>query len=302
MAASRGNAPTNSLRSSSALSDMSVGHGERRRRLLYGRRKGPKLSRHQVSLFQTLLPQFELKPERDRDARSYFDRPVEEVWLEIGFGGGEHLFWQAEHHPIVGLIGAEPYEAGMAKLLSKFSISPNGRGDEGQGEGVAQRSPTLQTSGARQAATSPLPGPLPRFVGAREQNLRLYRGDARDIIETLPDASLARVFLLFPDPWPKKRHHKRRFIQMDSLDALARVMKPGAELRFASDDAGYIEWVLERMLAHPAFEWTAIRSFDWKTRPPDWPPTRYEQKALHGVPAFLLFQRRGLQTPVVQRT
>jgi tRNA (guanine-N7-)-methyltransferase len=97
---------------------------------------------------------------------------------------------------------------------------------------------------------------------------------------------------LFPDPWPKKRHHKRRFIQMDMLNALARVLKAGAELRFASDDSGYIGWTLERVLAHPSFEWTAACANDWKTRPTDWPPTRYEEKALHGVPVFLEFIRR----------
>ena len=92
---------------------------------------------------------------------------------------------------------------------------------------------------------------------AGEANIRLHEGDARDIIEALPDASLGRVFILFPDPWPKTRHHKRRFVQTEMLDALARVMKPGAELRFASDDAGYVEWTLERLMAHPAFAWTA---------------------------------------------
>ncbi|HEY8697999.1 MAG TPA: hypothetical protein VIM02_10295 [Rhizomicrobium sp.] len=116
-------------------------------------------------------------------------------------------------------------------------------------------------------------------------------GDAREVIESLPGASLGRVFILFPDPWPKTRHHKRRFVQMEMLDELARVMKSGAELRFASDDADYVEWTLERMLVHPTFEWTATRAADWKSRPSDWPPTRYEAKALHGPPVYLRFQR-----------
>jgi tRNA (guanine-N7-)-methyltransferase len=116
-------------------------------------------------------------------------------------------------------------------------------------------------------------------------------GDAREIVEALPDASLGRIFILFPDPWPKTRHHKRRFIQSEMLDALARVMKQGAELRFASDDAPLFEYTLERLMAHPAFEWTATRAQDWKSRPADWPATRYEAKQLHGVPAFLRFVR-----------
>ena len=189
--------------------------------------------------------------EPGRDPHRYFASPIEDVWLEIGFGAGEHLLWQAAHNPNIGVIGAEPYISGMAKLLSKMAAD------------------------ARRMAA----------------NVRLYSDDARNIIEALPDASLARVFLLFPDPWPKTRHHKRRFVQREMLDQLARVMKPGAEFRFASDDAGYLNWTLERMMAHPAFAWTATRAEDWHTRTADWPQTRYEAKELHGKPAFLRFIR-----------
>jgi tRNA (guanine-N7-)-methyltransferase len=254
------------------------------RRKLYGRRKGPKLSPHQERLLETLLPALALAPEAGRDPRLYFSAPVDDVWLEIGFGAGEHLLWQAAHHPHVGLIGAEPYVSGMAKLLSKLSLSP--LGGEGQGEGA---SPSGEFSEDESAEAPPRPSPLPRE--GRGENIRLYSDDARNIIEALPDASLARVFLLFPDPWPKTRHHKRRFVQMEMLDQLARVMKPGAEFRFASDDAGYLNWTLERLMAHPAFAWTATRAEDWHTRTADWPQTRYEAKELHGKPAFLRFVR-----------
>ncbi|MDE3116479.1 MAG: tRNA (guanosine(46)-N7)-methyltransferase TrmB, partial [Pseudomonadota bacterium] len=111
------------------------------------------------------------------------------------------------------------------------------------------------------------------------------------IIEALPAASLGRVMILFPDPWPKTRHHKRRFIQSEMLDALARVMTPGAELRFATDDPGYLCWALERLVAHPAFAWTAHRADDWRQRPADWPQTRYEAKAIKGVPSYFSFVR-----------
>lgn len=221
---------------------------ERARRSLYGRRKGPKLSAHQQHLLDALLPAFELHLNPGADPRTYFSEAVENIWLEVGFGGGEHLFWQAQHHPSVGIIGAEPYVNGVVKLLSRLETTP-------------------------------------------AQNIRIYCGDAREIVETLPDASLNRVFILFPDPWPKTRHHKRRFIQMEMLDELARAMKQNAELRFASDDAGYAEWALERFMAHPAFAWTATRASDWRARPGDWPPTRYEAKQLHGKPAFLRFRR-----------
>ena len=227
---------------------MSGEHAERRRGNLYGRRKGPKLSAHQEQLLQTLLPKLTLDIRSGADPREYFDS-VDDVWLEVGFGAGEHLYWQAQHHPRIGLIGAEPFVNGVAKLLSKFEGEP-------------------------------------------PHNIRLHMGDARQIIDALPDASLGRVFVLFPDPWPKTRHHKRRFIQTEMLNTLARVMKPGAELRFGSDDAPLVEYTLERVMAHPDFAWTAARAEDWRSRPADWPQTRYEAKQLHGVPAFLRFVRR----------
>jgi tRNA (guanine-N7-)-methyltransferase len=133
---------------------------------------------------------------------------------------------------------------------------------------------------------------LSKFEGDPPRNIRLHMDDARAIIDALPDASIGRVFILFPDPWPKTRHHKRRFIQTEMLDTLARVMKPGAELRFGSDDAPLVAYTLERLMAHPSFTWLATRAEDWRTRPSDWPQTRYEAKQLHGVPAFLRFVRR----------
>src|SRR5262245_25086686 len=205
-----------------------------RQRRHFGRRKGPALSAHQAGLLETLLPRLRLEPESGREPRSYFSPGVDEVWLEVGFGGGEHLLWQAKANPRVGLIGAEPYVSGVAKLLSKLDAM-------GQAD-----------------------------------NIRLYAEDATDIIEALPDSSLSCVFVLFPDPWPKSRHHKRRFIQSTMLDQLARVMKKGAELRFATDDNSYLVWTLERLCAHSDFVWLATRAEDWRIRPSDWPETRYE--------------------------
>jgi tRNA (guanine-N7-)-methyltransferase len=255
---------------------MSGAQAERKRGMLYGRRKGPALSAHQQHLFDCLLPRFALDPIFDADPRNYFSEPVENVWLEVGFGGGEHLIWQAQHHSNVGLIGAEPYVNGVVKLLSHMdSLSPlGGEAEEDSAEG--------------DDADPPFPR---RGKGSLGWNIRLYPGDARDILEALPDQSLGRAFILFPDPWPKTRHHKRRFIQMNTLNELARVMKPRAELRFASDDSDYVEWTLERLMEHPGFQWTATRATNWRTRPRDWPPTRYEGKQLHGKPVFLEFLR-----------
>jgi tRNA (guanine-N7-)-methyltransferase len=232
-------------------------HPQRQRRLLYGRRKGPKLRGHQAELLKALLPKLALTLEHGADPRGYFSNPVCDVWLEIGFGAGEHLFQLARTHPDIGFIGAEPFVNGVAKLLAKV--------DAEEHTGKFQPQDTI----------------------------RVHMGDARDIIEALPDACLGKVMLLFPDPWPKTRHAKRRFVQMDTLDALARVMKRGAEFRFASDDPIYVTWALERLLAHPAFAWDAARAQDWRIRPGDWPQTRYETKAIRGVPSYFTFRRRG---------
>ena len=209
------------------------------RRKHYGRRKGPKLRARQAGLLESLLPTLALTPEQGRDLREYFANAdaVSEVWLEVGFGAGEHLAWQAEAHPELGLIGAEPYVAGIAKLLA-------------------------------------------RIADKNLRNIRLYTEDVRDVIAAAPDVSVGRTFILFPDPWPKTRHHKRRFIQMGMLDELARVMRRGAELRVATDDTGYLAWALERFCAYPAFRWLAESPADWRARPPDWPETRYEAKAV----------------------
>ena len=178
------------------------------------------------------------------------------LWLEVGFGGGEHLAWQIEAQARLGsdvrFIGAEFFQNGIVKLLDR-----------------------LDPEVAR-------------------QRLRIYRGDAADLLAALPPSCLDRVFILFPDPWPKRRHHKRRFIGAENLDRLARIMKPGAELRLATDDPDYLTWCLARLARHPDFAWTARRPADWRRRPADWPPTRYEQKALKAgrCPGFLRYLRR----------
>ena len=202
----------------------------------------------------TLLPALgvDLPPPGEKlDLSAAFpDRP-RQVWLEIGFGGGEHLAWQAERHPDVGVIGAEVFEQGVARLLRRI--------DDG---GLA--------------------------------NVRVHHGDARDLIDALPARAIGRVFILFPDPWPKVRHHKRRLVRTETLAALAELMADGAELRLATDDMDYARWILERLVPHPAFEWLARGPADWRTRPDDWPATRYETKACAQgrQPVFLRFRRR----------
>lgn len=212
--------------------------GEPARRLLYGRRRGHKLRPGAQRLMSELLPKLAVDPSvaQTLDPAALFPQAPREIWLEIGFGGGEHLAWQAARNPDIGMIGAEPYLNGIAKLLGRIE---------------------------------------------REQlgNIRIFPDDMRDLLDALAESSVARVFLLFPDPWPKKRHHKRRFVNQDNLARLARVMRPGAELRIASDIPDYVYWTLAQMHRFAGFSWRARRAEDWRERPNDWPATRYEQKA-----------------------
>jgi len=130
-------------------------------------------------------------------------------------------------------------------------------------------------------------------------NIRIFVDDARLMVSALPAASIDRVFILFPDPWPKRRQHKRRIVSRATLDDLANTMSDDAELRIATDDRDYLCWILECTTAHPDFEWLARRPGDWRERPPDWPPTRYEEKARAAgrPPAFLRVTRRPRPSP-----
>lgn len=211
-----------------------------------GRRKGKPLSKYRTELVESLLPQLAvpaLSGDSLVDLETLFGDfpPTAPLWLEIGYGGGEHLAAQARQQGDVRFLGAEPFINGTAALLAQIS-------------------------------------------GSDSSNIRLWQEDARLLIDSLPDSCLDRVFLLFPDPWPKSRHHKRRFVSASNLDALARVMKVGAEFIFASDHLEYTRWSLSHLLRHPDFEWTARRPDDWRNRPAcegvATPQTRYESKAL----------------------
>src|SRR4029453_6241266 len=205
----------------------------------YGRRRGRALSSRQAGLWRDLLPRIAVAGTAAELAnpRCLFPPSVREIWLEIGFGGGEHLLWQAEQHPKVGLLGCEPFQDGVVKVLA--AMAEHGR-----------------------------------------SNIRLSAVAAGSLIRPLPAASIGRTFVLFPDPWPKRRHWKRRLISEGTLAELARVMPPGGELRIATDIAEYAEWILLAVRRQGGFRWTAKATADWRERGSDWPQTRYEAKAL----------------------
>jgi len=219
---------------------------------LYGRRQDKPLKPRQERLMESLLPRIAVPdPSAGKLDPLAIIPDTDETWLEVGFGGGEHLAWQAAQNPRVGVIGAEPFINGVAKLLVHV--------DE---QGL--------------------------------ENVRIHFGDARPLMEALPDASLSRIFVLHPDPWPKKRHFKRRMISPWFFEESARLLKSGGELRVASDIEDYVRWTLMHAQNAKDFEWTAMRADDWRVRPDDWPQTRYEAKSLREgrTPAYLVFRRK----------
>ncbi len=228
---------------------------ERPFRNFYGRTRGKTLKQSQRGYLSEDLAR--LSPGRvewdDNPSREPLDLETlfegREVWLEIGFGGGEHMVHQAVQNPDVGIIGAEPFINGVAMLLGKI-----------------------------------------RKAGV--ENLRVHPGDVRDLFDVLPKASVSKAFLLYPDPWPKARHHRRRFVTEEHLVPLAAVLKPGAEFRVATDIPDYVRQTLEEVPRYE-FSWTAETARDWREPWSDWISTRYEQKALREgrVPHYLTFFR-----------
>lgn len=213
-------------------------HGEER--LFFGRRKGRALRTSMQRRLDEDLPArlVPLDPvtEGGVDPKTWFPETPRAVWLEIGFGGGEHLAWQARHNPDVAIIGCEPFVNGVASLLRHL--------DEVEGDRV-----------------------------------RIHPDDARDVLDRLAPESLERIFVLHADPWPKRRHHYRRIIQHETVARFHELLAPGGILRLATDDPGYLVWILARVTAHPGLRWTGASIADFTERRDDWPETRYEAKA-----------------------
>ena len=229
------------------------GHPGRAAGAFFGRRKGKSLRPGRQRLVADLLPRLrvDIAEPPPADLRALFDAPLNDVRLEIGFGGGEHLVHESTGAPETGFIGVEPFLNGVAKALAAID-------DEGL------------------------------------TNVRLFDDDATRLLDWLPTGSLARVDLLYPDPWPKRRHWKRRFVGPQNLARIARVLAPGGVFRFASDIGSYVNWTLGHVLANADLEWTARRSRDWNEPWEGRVTTRYEAKALREGrrPAYLVFRRK----------
>lgn len=228
------------------------GEPQKQSRAFFGRRKGHKLRPRQSALIETLLPRLalDLSQPAPADLTALFAPPVNDIALEIGFGGGESMIAQASDQPQTGFLGVEPFVNGMVKALA-----------------------AIEKSDLR--------------------NIRLHFDDAVSLIDWLPEASVGRIDLLHPDPWPKRRHWKRRFVQDEMLARLARILRSGGEFRFVTDVADYAAWTLVRFLRSEHFQWTARSADDWRRPWPGFTPTRYHTKAAREQRAscFLVFRR-----------
>jgi len=220
----------------------------------FGRRKGHKLRTHQADLIEHLLPRLalDIADPAPPDLTVLFDPPADDVRLEIGFGGGEHLVAEACAFPDTGFIGCEPYFNGMAKILTQIEAH-------------------------------------------NINNIRLFAGDATELLAWAPPRSLKRVDLIHPDPWPKRRHWKRRFVQDATVAAMARVLTPDGEFRFVSDIDDYGAWTLAHLSRSSDFAWTAECASDWRLPWSDYTLTRYGAKAEREGrrAAYLRFRRLG---------
>lgn len=219
---------------------MDSADAQKNTRKFYGRRKGKSLRQEQANRLEALLPRYAVPEVQSLSGHTA-------VWLEIGFGGGEHVVHLADTHPKTSIIGCEPFQNGVVKCLTLLDESP-------------------------------------------KDNLFIHAGDARDLLDILPDNCLERVYLLYPDPWPKLRHQKRRFISQENLTLLSRCMQTGAELRFATDIAHYVKTALQQIENHTDFQ---VKSAPSSTPWDGWYRTRYEQKALREGrdPTYTIFEK-----------
>lgn len=227
---------------------------EKLMRQFWSRASGRPLNQQRRDALEAVMPWAKItltkEGQQDQNPRDWFDPEKKEIWLEIGFGNGEHLHQQAVNNPDVGLIGCEPFVNGISMLCKQMQET-------------------------------------------QTKNIRIWDEDARVLLQSLTDNSLDRCFVLFADPWPKKKHHKRRMVNPETLDWLSRVMVSGSQLRMATDHPDLAEWMLYHTINHPDFYWTAEAQSDWKKEPADWVRTRYQEKAKAGTENwFLDFIRR----------
>ena len=233
----------------------------------FGRRKGRSIHKAKSFLLENFLPEVLVVAEKEKSLAQYFGEEKNKYCLEIGFGDGAHLAAIAKAQPDNGFLGVEVYKNGVANLLSLIT-----------------------------GVTDAIDGVLPKKVTIlpdRADNIRVFDDDVRLLFSALPDACFDKVFLLFPDPWPKKKHAARRFVNPQNLAQLARLIKKGGILQIATDHQVYKRWTMEQMRECKDFIWTAKCSDDWRNPPKDWFETKYQRKAIREgrKPVFFEYRR-----------
>ena len=233
----------------------------------FGRRKGRTIRKAKSFLLDNFLPRIRIEPDEKLDLSSCFGETKKEYRLEIGFGDGEHLAALSQDMPDCGFLGVEVYKNGVANLLTLMTGLKDGNAEDLSAE--------------------------VNLLPQRADNVRIYDDDVRLLFEALPDSIFDKVYLLFPDPWPKTKHAGRRFINPDNLRVLARIIKKGGILQVATDHPTYKRWTLDTMHKCKDFVWTAKTSNDWRYPPADWRETKYQRKALREGrrPVFFEFRR-----------
>ncbi|NCB48919.1 MAG: tRNA (guanosine(46)-N7)-methyltransferase TrmB [Clostridia bacterium] len=231
----------------------------------YGRRHGKKLKSSRLALMERLLPRIALaKPEQSLDVTKLFPFDPQDIWVEVGFGGGEHLAGQALRHPHIGFIGAEPFINGVAGLLSLLNGCTNGK---------IKQTPLMLDE-------------------KRADNVRIFPDDIRLLFPFLKEKSVGRFFVLYPDPWPKKRHENRRFLISENLIQIHRLLKNGGELRVATDVEAYADWAKKQIESSGLF---ICAKTDTQTPPEDWISTRYEKKGIKAgrKPSYFIYTKKS---------
>ncbi len=229
--------------------------GPRNTHRFFGRRFGRPLSESRRQLISSVLPEMEITCKTAATIGEIFDSSIKKLCLEIGFGAGEHLADLVFKRPDVGFIGCEPFVNGVAALLARTQS---------------------------------------KDIKVRPKNLKIFPDDARLLLPYLPAATVDKIYVLFPDPWPKKRHYRRRLICLENLNHFSRLLRPGGILYFASDHMNYVRWTLQHLCINPDFEWLADGPHDWRSRFKSSIKTRYEDKALSSGCScvYLTFRRR----------
>lgn len=233
----------------------------------FGRRKGRTIRRAKSFLLANFLPRIRVNADKKLDLPACFEEAKKKYFLEIGFGDGEHLATLSQDMPDCGFLGVEVYQNGVANLLSLMTGLKDGNAEDLEAE--------------------------IRLLPQRTDNVRVFDDDVRLLFDALPDAIFDKVYLLFPDPWPKSKHAGRRFVNPSNLQILARIIKKGGILQVATDHPVYKCWTLEQMRKCEDFVWTAQTSDDWRNPPADWHETKYQRKAVREGrrPVFFEFRR-----------